>query len=151
ASFGNDFVIDDISLVAIPPASGVPVTVRVDDGRGGGDTQSFSIKTTPGTGEISGNGFNDLDGDGNLPVGSASSEPGLAGWTVYLDQNGNGHLDANELSTVSDVAGNYLFTNLAAGKYIIREVNKVGWNQTPRANAANLLLNGDFEDPSFTI
>src|SRR5262249_43818035 len=39
-----------------------PVTVRVDDGRGGFDTQSYTILDAPG--EIQGTVFNDVNGDG---------------------------------------------------------------------------------------
>src|SRR5439155_3305805 len=42
-----------------------PVTVRVEDGRGGFDTQSFTVDVSPGgTGEIHGTVFNDPDGEG---------------------------------------------------------------------------------------
>jgi len=49
-----------------------------------------------------------------------SSEGGLPGWSLYLDQNNNGVLDAGETSTVTDANGNYRFFNLPAGKYVVR-------------------------------
>jgi subtilisin-like proprotein convertase family protein len=42
-------------------------------------------------GQISGNVFNDLNGNGTKDNG----EPGLAGWTVFLDQNNDGVQDQN--------------------------------------------------------
>lgn len=42
--------------------------------------------------EIHGIKWNDLDGDG----APDSGEPGLAGWTIFLDANENGALDGGE-------------------------------------------------------
>ena len=61
------------------------VIVRVDDGRGGFDTQSFVVTPTTLPGEIRGGTFNDIDGDGAWDSG----EPGLRDWIVYLDQDRN--------------------------------------------------------------
>ncbi|MEE8451478.1 MAG: GEVED domain-containing protein, partial [Thermoguttaceae bacterium] len=44
-------------------------------------------------GGIRGTKFNDLDGDGTHDVG----EPALSGWTLYLDENENGRLDATAI------------------------------------------------------
>ena len=57
-------------------------------------------------------------------------EPGLAGWVVYLDENGNGRRDAGERSTTTDANGQYSFTNLGAGTYLVAEVRQSGWVQT---------------------
>jgi subtilase family serine protease len=77
-------------------------------------------------GEIRGQKFNDLDGDGSKDP----DEPGLAGWTIFLDSNGDGLLDPGEVSTVTDATGNYAFTGLAPGSYIVAEVMQEGWMQT---------------------
>src|SRR5262249_8534168 len=45
------------------------------------------LNLAPGT--ISGQVFNDLNGDG-----SKAGDPGLSGWTTYLDRNNNNALDA---------------------------------------------------------
>ena len=52
----------------------------------------------------------------------SSIEPGLEGVTIYLDLNDNGELDDNEPSQVTDENGEYSFTGLEAGSYIVREV-----------------------------
>ena len=52
---------------------------------------------------------------------------GLSGWTIQLDKDANGTVDA---TTMTDANGNYSFTGLTAGTYRIREVNQVGWTQT---------------------
>ena len=77
-------------------------------------------------GTISGTVFNDLDGDAQQDGG----DPGLEGWTVFLDQNQNGALDEGEPSTVTDGIGGYAFTDLGPGTYRVREVAQSGWQQT---------------------
>jgi hypothetical protein len=79
---------------------------------------------------IAGVVFNDFDQNG-LP---GPSEPGLSEVTVYNDGNNNGKLDAGERTVVTDASGNYLFTNLPAGSYKIRQILQAGWFQTSPAN-----------------
>ena len=49
---------------------------------------------------------------------------GIAGRTVFLDVNGNGTLDAGDLSAKTDAKGNYHIdtTDVAQGIYALREV-----------------------------
>jgi RHS repeat-associated protein len=77
--------------------------------------------------------------------------PPLQGWTVYLDQNRNGRRDFGERLTTTDAFGNYAFTNLAPGHYFVQEEPMPGWSQTSHGNGASLILNGDFEDTSFSV
>jgi uncharacterized repeat protein (TIGR01451 family) len=72
------------------------------------------------TRSISGTVFNDLDGDGSLDAG----EPGMGGIDIslYNDVNSDGLLDGGdtlESSLVTDSNGNYLFSGLDDGNYII--------------------------------
>ena len=80
---------------------------------------------------ISGQKFNDLDGDGVKDVG----EPGLQGVTIRLDKGSDGVVDA---STTTDSNGNYSFTNLGPGVYRIREVAPANSAQTT-ANPADIV------------
>jgi protocatechuate 3,4-dioxygenase beta subunit len=75
---------------------------------------------------ISGDVFNDLNGDGIQEPG----EPGLAGWTVFIDANNNGVLDPGEQSTVSDAQGNFTLGGLAPGTYTVREVLQTNWQRS---------------------
>ncbi|MEQ9482536.1 S8 family serine peptidase [Coleofasciculus sp. F4-SAH-05] len=77
-------------------------------------------------GEIHGSKWNDIDGDGIWDA----NEPGLSNWTIYLDQNQNSQLDAGEVSTITDINGNYSFTGLTADTYTVAEVLLPGWQQT---------------------
>ncbi len=95
--------------------------------------------------EVHGAKWNDLDADGVWDAG----ELGLAGWTIYLDQNGNGELDAGEPSTETladdpatteiDETGMYAFIDLFQGDYIVREVLQEGWDQSSPAGGAYVL------------
>ncbi|MEO0868154.1 MAG: lectin-like protein, partial [Cyanobacteria bacterium J06642_11] len=97
----------------------------------------------------------------DLPTGDSSFiEPGLAGVTVYLDINNNGLLDPDEPTQITaaddpntpdiDETGQYAFTGLASGTYIVREVVPTGFRQTFPNNdgigGANLISNGSFEE-----
>lgn len=57
-------------------------------------------------------------------------EPGLPNWPIYIDVNNNAQLDRNEPTTVTDTNGDYVFTGLTAGTYIVREDSRTGWQQT---------------------
>lgn len=52
----------------------------------------------------------------------------ISDWTVYLDQNFNGQRDPFELSTLTDAQGNYSFTNLPAGDYVVRQQLQPNWS-----------------------
>jgi hypothetical protein len=78
------------------------------------------------SGEIRGVKWNDLNGNGTKDTG----EPGLQGWTIYLDTNKNNQLDTGETSTITNASGSYAFTNLTPATYTVTEVLQTGWQQT---------------------
>ena len=82
--------------------------------------------------------LNVFDGLGS---GSQSfKEPGLAGVSIYIDSNNNGVLDTGEPTEVTaadnpsttniDETGQYSFTGVQPGTYIVREVVPSGFSQT---------------------
>jgi len=77
-------------------------------------------------GEIRGSKWNDLNGDGNWD----GTEPGLAGWQIYLDQNLDGQWDPNEPQQLTDPNGDYAFIGLEPGAYVVAEVPQDDWEQT---------------------
>ena len=100
-------------------------------------------------GEIHGQKWNDLDGDGVRDVG----EPGLNGWVIelYDDQDvlvatqvtADVDLDDNGQIDPETERGLYAFTGLAAGSYTVSEVMQAGWEQTsPGAGGGFRLLGG---------
>jgi len=94
------------------------------------DYTTSSCGCAPKTIMLSGMKFNDLDGDGCRDNG----EKALAGWTIYLDANGNGQFDEGEKSAVTDANGHYSFIVKAGYSYAIREVQQPGWYQTGPAD-----------------
>lgn len=73
-------------------------------------------------GSISGMKYNDINSNGRKDA----NEPGLSGWTIKLSKPGTG---APVVSTVTDANGNYSFTGLTAGMYLLSEVKQPGWTQ----------------------
>ncbi len=80
----------------------------------------------PTTTRITGTKFNDLDGDGVQDPSDIS----LPNATIYLDANHNGRLDEGEQSTLTDLDGNYEFTNVLPGVYSLAEIIPDGWTQS---------------------
>jgi cyclophilin family peptidyl-prolyl cis-trans isomerase len=74
--------------------------------------------TATGTASISGTVFNDLSLSGQF----TSSDPGLAGRTVFLNIDGKGVPDSSNPSTTTDANGVFTFSNLPAGTYTVEEV-----------------------------
>ncbi|MBM4166777.1 MAG: hypothetical protein FJ218_07690, partial [Ignavibacteria bacterium] len=70
-------------------------------------------------GSISGIAFDDVDGNGVKNVG----EPGIEDWKIYLSG------DAID-SVLSDADGNYSFSNLYPGSYVISAEVQTNWVQT---------------------
>ena len=78
------------------------------------------------TGNISGLKFNDTNANGRLDP----NEFGLPNFTIYLDINNNASLDFNEPANITNSFGGYLFNNIPANTYTIREIQQPGFNQT---------------------
>ncbi len=93
------------------------------------------------SGSISGSVFYDSDQDGIHDL----SESGISGRTVFFDLNDNGEPDYNERSTATDSGGNYMFTQVPAGTYPVREVLPAGWHQTLPAHTTSVVL-GDHQN-----
>jgi hypothetical protein len=84
-------------------------------------------------GDITGTVWNDLDNDGERNVDPSTGEftdPGLRGWTVFLDLNKNEAFDEGEPFTITDADGSYLFENLPPDDYEVTEVLPAGWSET---------------------
>jgi hypothetical protein len=76
---------------------------------------------------ITGEKFDDLNGSGVL----TGTDPGLAGFTIYVDINNDGVYDsATDPSAVTGAGGTYTITGVAAGTYKVREVGQTGWTNS---------------------
>jgi hypothetical protein len=98
----------------------------------GSVTEGLNFGVVGDAGQIRGQLFQDSDGDGLKDDG----EPGLIGWTVYIDTNGNRLRDATEISTTTDSNGNYSLGELPAlTTYVVALEPQAGWRQTAPAAA----------------
>src|SRR5262249_12772048 len=108
----------------IIPVAGTPGRVNFDDGFGNGlqpgQQAYFALEDVPTS----------ILGTVVRVVPPVSTEPALPAWTVYLDLNHNGKLDASEPSSATDPFGHYSFSNLVPGTYTVAEVTQPGWQQT---------------------
>ena len=107
-----------------PPA----ITLTTNQTVTGVDFGDFTLTT------INGAKFQDTNGNGVRNAG----EQGLQGFTIFLDANNNGAFDAGERFTTTDANGNYGFSNVGPGTFIVREVQQAGFTQTT-ANPANIV------------
>ncbi len=88
---------------------------------------------------IKGSLWNDKDGDGLWDRGETT----LPGWTVYLDNNGNGRLDSGERSTKTNSLGAYSFGFLDKTRQTHRValLPRSGWKQTSFPSRHTVTLN----------
>lgn len=68
--------------------------------------------------KITGTVFLDTNGDGKLN----GNEQGIAGRTVFLNNDSSGQPDAQNPSTTTDSSGNFTFDNVSPGAYTVMEV-----------------------------
>ena len=102
----------------------------------------------PEGGVIFGYKWNDLDGDGSWDTGG---EPPLSGWTIWLDANQNGVEDAGDRYTHTDASGEFMFTGLNAGHYLLAEDLQLGWRQTFPVNPNTHTVTVDPTKPSVAV
>ncbi len=116
---------------AAAPGYSVQQTVAVTAGEKTNDVDFANFTVLNGS--ISGSVWNDVNRDGvrNAVLSGAFSDPGLAGWTVYLDMNRNGAMDSDEPTALTDVNGDYVFPDLQIGEYEIIEIVPAGWETAP--------------------
>jgi len=113
-------------------------TYTVTDDVGLTDTATVSVTVTVGNGSISGTKFQDDNGNGVQD----SDEDVISGVTIFLDSNDDGQLSEDEQSVVTDTDGNYIFTDLEPGTYIVREVVPDGFSQTFPSGGGGLVGDG---------
>jgi hypothetical protein len=114
------------------PANGYGLHITVTSG-GSVTGQNFADKApvvTSNTASISGTLFSDANGDGKDDNG----ETGLSDWTLYIDPTNSGVYAAGDLTAITDSSGDYTFSGLAAGTYIVRVEPTTGYTQTTPSN-----------------
>ncbi|MCA9263410.1 MAG: peptidylprolyl isomerase [Planctomycetales bacterium] len=106
--------LDELIPTGLDPEGKIAVDVRI-----GEDVLGLDVGFQTPDAIINGVIYLDADGDGT----KANSEGGIPGVRVYVDQNDNGVLDANEQSDVSDVGG-LVTLPVAGGQNVIRIVSE---------------------------
>ncbi|MCP9877596.1 hypothetical protein KBZ17_13395, partial [Cyanobium sp. A2C-AMD] len=96
---------------------------------------------------LEGHKFHDLNGDGSW---QQPGEPGLAGWTIYLDLDNDNSFDEGEPFDITADDGGWAITaELVDGTYYLREELEDGWIQSNPTTAVDgeyriEVLNGAF-------
>lgn len=102
-------------------------------------------------GRVGGIVFNDSNSDGV----QQGSENGLAGVTVYIDDDGNGQLNGEELFTVTNQFGRYDMSMVPPGLLTVRIIAETPFSQTAPANdnpiIVTLVPNGNRQGISFGV
>ncbi len=128
----GSYVIDDVAagtwtlreledpgfVCSFPGTCAYALTVTDGEVQGGFDFANWTGITKTGT------KFEDLDADGSP---REAGEPGLPGWTIFVDYDDDGVLDPGEPFGVTDAGGVYAIVNIAAGTWKVREVGRAGW------------------------
>ena len=117
---------------------------RAHDGSDAGNIVEVSLELIEHA-EVEGEFFHDLDGDGVR----GPDEPGLGGWTIIADTNGNGVLDEGETSVRTavddpltpdvDEQGQWHFEDLVPGDYTLVWITPPGWQQGTASRDVSLL------------
>jgi hypothetical protein len=89
------------------------------------DIYTAQVTVVP-TGAVLGLTWNDRNGDGI----QESREPGLAGFTIFVDLHGDGMLEPDDPQAVSASDGTYTITGVPFGTWNVYEVLPDGWIQT---------------------
>ncbi len=82
-----------------------------DDLNGGLVSRTVTLNVRPDGAEVSGFLYDDANRDGQRQP----TEAGLPNRVVFIDSNGNGMLDRNEMRTFSDAGGYYFFPDVPDG------------------------------------
>lgn len=103
----------------------------------GGTSIADFANFTPEASSISGTVWNDLDGDGHRAENAATgefTEPGIAGWTVFADLDGNGLLDATDRSDTTAADGSYTLSGVPHGQRSLISIVQADWRATAPAS-----------------
>lgn len=141
-STANNLVVNDTNqlsdiFTAPNPFESASRSVTLQVGQ---ELTALTIGLSPKPGRLSGTLFNDVSVDEVFDLG----DPGLAGWTVYLDVNNNGRRDGDEPIAMSNENGSYLFEDVPSFReYSVGVETPLGWVQMtplPNTNGSRVFL-----------
>ncbi|HEX7379508.1 MAG TPA: SdrD B-like domain-containing protein, partial [Pirellulales bacterium] len=120
--------------VAVVPPTGTTISTTnlAVTVTAGGAVQTVNIGEVPPS--IAGTVFTDVNDNGTFDTGDV----GIAGRTVFIDQDGSGKADGANPQTTTDSVGNFTFSGLAAGSYTVDEVLPSGGTLTTPAQTVTV-------------
>lgn len=124
----NAASLDDRSSITFDPLvtrTIAPAHVDVTAGKATTGVDFGSHDVSAETGGVRGVAFDDVNGDGRFAA--RDGDVLKAGWTAFLDLNGNGRHDVGEATTVTDTRGEYEFATLDPGRYSVVMQAPFGW------------------------
>ncbi len=93
-------------------------------------------------GEVRGEKFADVNNNGVRDA----DEAGLSGWSIFVDSNNDGALNAGEPSTITDEQGNLVLAGVGPGDQLVREEQQLAWSATSHTTPAwDISFSGSFE------
>lgn len=115
----------------LSPMHDISQTVSVN--AGSASTAPDFANFTVLNGSIRGVVWNDLNRNGirDTTISGTFTEPGLSGWSVFLDLNRSTVRETGEPLTMTNASGEYTFTDLQVGDYEVRELLPIGWESAP--------------------
>ncbi len=96
---------------------------------------AFGMSTGKQGGTVTGTIWNDKNRNGRIDTG----EPGLEGWTIFADLNGDGIRNITEQQTTSGTNGRYTLT-ASAGTILIKAALQPGWQATNPSNGVQSVV-----------
>lgn len=121
-----------------------PPSVSVDVTFAPGDREHTLVFGNSCYSKLSGTKFEDRDAGGQP---REAGESGLAGWTIFVDYDGNGELGDGEPSATTDSNGAYTIEDILPGTWSILEVPQENWTCSFPASCAYELNFECCEDP----
>ncbi|MBN2104257.1 cadherin-like domain-containing protein [bacterium] len=134
-------------------ADGENVALTPDGAFGKGEIQDHVIHIVegpvpdPSGGRIYGMKWDDKNGNKIWDM----TESVLSGWTIWLDLNQNGVEDSGDAYDITNGSGQFEFSGLNAGQYIVGEKLKPGWIQTWPGSPATHTMTVDPQKPGLGI
>lgn len=147
--------VDDL-LVEPTEVARVQFTLRTVEGERSAlvDTRSLAFSIADNDAEQTGSTSGRLWHDANRDGLAQDAEDGLAGWTVFVDDNANGRIDTAEPVTRSDLDGRWRLSDLPPGAHDVLAIPRAGWAPTSaseQATSGTTLIDADPGEGSLTV
>ena len=147
--------VDDL-LVEPTEVARVQFTLRTVEGERSAlvDTRSLAFSIADNDAEQTGSTSGRLWHDANRDGLAQDAEDGLAGWTVFVDDNDNGRIDTAEPVTRSDLDGRWRLSDLPPGAHDVLAIPRAGWAPTSaseQATSGTTLIDADPGEGSLTV